>query len=302
MKKLFIFVFSLFIVMEVNAQQVIPLYNGAIPGAKTPPADYKETTVTGDDGVKRVSKVTDPSLTAYIPAKPNGTAVIICPGGGYGILAIDKEGNNVAKKFNEVGITAFVLKYRLPSDIIMDDKSMGPLQDALQAIYLIRKNANVWGIDPTKIGVMGFSAGGHLAASLSVHYNDMKVQNQENISLRPNFSVLIYPVINFGNYAHAGSVKNLVGEQPTDAQRRYFSAEMHVDAQTPPTFLVHANNDGSVPVKNSLAYDEALAKHKVLSEMHIYQAGGHGFGLNNTTTKENWFETLKNWMRTNNLL
>ncbi|MFI5451069.1 alpha/beta hydrolase [Pedobacter sp. UC225_61] len=302
MKKLFIFLFSLFIVMEVNAQQVIPLYNGAIPGAKTPPADYKEAIVTGADGVTRVSKVTDPSLIAYIPAKPNGTAVIICPGGGYGILAIDKEGNNVAKKFNEVGITAFVLKYRLPSDLIMDDKSMGPLQDALQAIYLVRKNANVWGINPAKIGVMGFSAGGHLAASLSVHYNDMKVQNQENISLRPNFSLLIYPVITFGSYAHAGSVKNLVGDQPTDAQRRYFSTELHVNAQTPPTFLVHANNDGSVPVKNSLAYDEALAKNKVLSEMHIYQAGGHGFGLNNTTTKENWFETMKNWMRNNNLL
>jgi acetyl esterase/lipase len=302
MKKLFIFVFSLFIVMEVNAQQVIPLYNGAIPGAKTPPADYKETTVTGTDGVTRVSKVTDPSLIAYIPAKPNGTAVIICPGGGYGILAIDKEGTSVAKKFNEVGITAFVLKYRLPSDLIMDDKSMGPLQDAMQAIYLVRKNANVWGINPAKIGVMGFSAGGHLAASLSVHYNDMKVQNQENISLRPSFSLLIYPVINFGSYAHAGSVKNLVGDQPTDVQRRYFSAELHINAQTPPTFLVHANNDGSVPVRNSLAYDEALAKNKVPSEMHIYQAGGHGFGLNNTTTKENWFETLKNWMRTNNLL
>ncbi|MBB2146637.1 alpha/beta hydrolase fold domain-containing protein [Pedobacter sp. LMG 31464] len=302
MKQLFIFVFSLFIVMEVNAQQVIPLYNGAIPGAKTPPSDYKETSVAGTDGVVRVSKVTDPSLIAYIPAKPNGTAVIICPGGGYGILAIDKEGHNVAKKFNEVGITAFVLKYRLPSDLIMDDKSMGPLQDALQAIYLVRKNANVWGINPAKIGIMGFSAGGHLAASLSVHYNDMKVQNQENISLRPDFSLLIYPVITFGSYTHAGSVKNLLGEQPTDAQRRYFSSELHINAQTPPAFLVHANNDGTVPVKNSLAYDEALAKNKVPAEMHIYQAGGHGFGLNNKTTKENWFETLKNWMRANNLL
>lgn len=302
MKHVFFFVFSLFIAMEVNAQQVIPLYNGAIPGAKTAPADYKETSISGTDGVVRVSKVTDPSLIAYIPAKPNGTAVIICPGGGYGILAIDKEGTNVAKKFNEIGITAFVLKYRLPSDLIMNDKSMGPLQDAMQAIYLVRKNASVWGVNPAKIGVMGFSAGGHLAASLSVHYNDMKVQNQENVSLRPDFSLLIYPVITFGNYTHAGSVKNLVGEAPTDAQRRYFSSELHINAQTPKTFLVHANNDGSVPVKNSLAYDEALAKNKVPAEMHIYQEGGHGFGLNNTTTKENWFETLKNWMIANKLL
>lgn len=300
-------IFSLIIFLALcaeqsNAQQIIPLYNTTIPGSKTPPTDYKESTVTATDGIARVSKVTDPSLIAYLPAKPNGTAVIICPGGGYSILAIDKEGTNVAKKFNEVGITAFVLKYRLPSDLIMKDKTTGPLQDALQAIYLLRKNATTWGIDPAKIGIMGFSAGGHLAASLSVHYGDMKVQNQENISLRPDFSVLIYPVINFNTYTHAGSVSRLLGEEPTAAQRRYFSNELHVNAQTPITFLVHANNDASVPVKNSLAYNEALAKNKVAAEMHIYQAGGHGFGLNNKTTKEDWFETMKNWMVANKLL
>ena len=300
-----ILTFALFLCIVTNksqAQQVIPLYNGSVPGSKTAPSDYVETAVTAADGVKRVSKVTNPSLTVYTPAKPNGTAVIICPGGGYAILAIDKEGTNVAKKFNEVGITAFVLKYRLPSDLIMEDKTNGPLQDALQAMYLVRKNASVWGVDPSKIGVMGFSAGGHLAASLSVHYNDLKVQNQEGISLRPDFSILIYPVINFGSYTHAGSVKNLLGEQPTVAQRNYFSAEKHINAQTPITFLVHANNDGSVPVKNSLAYNEALAKNKVAAEMHIYQAGGHGFGLINKTTKEDWFETMKNWMMVNKLL
>jgi acetyl esterase/lipase len=302
MKRLSIFVFFLFVVMEANAQQVIPLYKGAIPGAKTPPADYVETTVNGTDGVARVSKVVTPTLTAYLPTKPNGTAVIICPGGGYSILAFDKEGTLVAKRFNDLGITAFVLKYRLPSDAIMEDKSMGPLQDALQAIYLIRKNASVWNVDPAKIGIMGFSAGGHVASSLSVHYNDVKVQNQEGVSLRPDFSVLIYPVINFGSYTHPGSVKNLLGENPTDAQRRYFSGELHINAQTPPAFLVHANNDGAVPVKNSLAYDEALAKNKVAAEMHIYQGGGHGFGMYNKTTKDDWFESLKNWMTANNWL
>lgn len=302
MKQLFSFVFFLFVVMEVNAQQVIPLYNGAIPGAKTPPADYVEATVNGTDGVARVSKVVTPTLTVYLPTKPNGTAVIICPGGGYSILAFDKEGTLVAKRFSDLGITAFVLKYRLPSDAIMEDKTMGPLQDALQAIYLIRKNASVWNIDPAKIGVMGFSAGGHLASSLSVHYNDAKVQNKEGISLRPDFSILIYPVINFGSYTHAGSVKNLLGENPTDVQKRYFSGELHVNAQTPPAFLVHANNDGAVPVKNSLAYDEALAKNKVAAEMHIYQGGGHGFGMYNKTTKDDWFESLKNWMTANKWL
>lgn len=302
MKQLFGFVFFLFVVMQVNAQQVIPLYNGAIPGAKTPPSDYVEATVNGTDGVARVSKVVTPTLTAYLPAKPNGTAVIICPGGGYSILAFDKEGTLVAKRFSDLGITAFVLKYRLPSDAIMEDKTMGPLQDALQAIYLIRKNASVWNVNPAKIGIMGFSAGGHVASSLSVHYNDPKVQNKEGISLRPDFSVLIYPVINFGSYTHAGSVKNLLGENPTEAQRRYFSGELHIDAQTPPAFLVHANNDGAVPVKNSLAYDEALAKNKVPAEMHIYQGGGHGFGMYNKTTKDDWFESLKNWMTANKWL
>lgn len=303
MKKILLFAYFLLItVIQTQAQQVIPLYNTAIPGSKPAPVDFKETSVTGTDGVLRISNVTTPTLTVFVPAKANGTAVIICPGGGYGILAFEKEGTLVAKKFVELGITAFVLKYRLPHDEIMDDKSLAPLQDALQAIYLVRKNANVWGLNPDKIGIMGFSAGGHLASSLSVHYNDMKIQNQENISLKPNFSVLIYPVINFGQYAHAGSVKNLLGEQPTPQQRRYFSSELNVSNLTPPTFLVHANNDGTVPVKNSLLYDEALARNRVPAEMHIYQEGGHGFGLYNKTTKEDWFESLKSWMQQNKWL
>lgn len=297
--KVLVFVFFLSVLISsAFAQEVIPLYGSKIPGSKTAP-DYKEETVIGTDGVSRVSKVTDPTLTAYLPAKgkSNGTAVIICPGGGYGILAFDKEGTKVAEKFAEMGVTAFVLKYRLPSDLIMEDKSMGPLQDALQAIYLVRKNASVWGVNANKIGIMGFSAGGHLAASLTVHYNDMKIQNQENISLRPDFSILIYPVISFGTVTHAGSVKNLVGENPTQSQRTYFSNQNYVNATTPPTFLVHANNDSTVPVKNSILFNEALVKFKVPAEMHIYQSGGHGFGLKGT-----WFETMKNWMGANKLL
>ncbi|MBP8067815.1 MAG: alpha/beta hydrolase [Pedobacter sp.] len=299
MKQLFIFVFFLSVLMNPSfSQEVIPLYGSKIPGSKTPPADYKEAVLTGADGVLRVSKVTDPSLTVFLPkGKSNGTGVIICPGGGYGILAFVKEGTKVAEKFAEMGVTAFVLKYRLPSDLIMEDKSMGPLQDALQAIYLVRKNASIWGLNVNKVGIMGFSAGGHLAASLTVHYNDLKIQNQENISLRPDFSILIYPVISFGTVTHAGSVKNLVGETPTQAQRTYFSTQNHVNATTPPTFLVHANNDTSVPVKNSILFNEALVKFKVPAEMHVYQSGGHGFGLKGT-----WFEMMKNWMGENKLL
>lgn len=292
--------FLLFVVTNVNAQQAISLYGGAIPGAKPTPADYVEETITREDKIVRTSKVSKPELYVYQPAMPNGTAVIICPGGGYGILAIDKEGHDVAKKFQEIGVTAFVLKYRLPSDLIMKDKSTGPMQDALQAIYLVRKNADLWGVNPNKIGIMGFSAGGHLASSASVHYADMKIDNQENISLRPSFSILIYPVINFGQYTHAGSVKNLLGETPTDQQRKYFSSEYQVNAQTPPAFLVHANTDKTVPVQNSLRYNEALVKNGISVELHAYQAGGHGFGLYNKTTKDDWFERLKNWMQANN--
>ncbi|MEJ5993490.1 alpha/beta hydrolase [Pedobacter sp. Du54] len=300
MKQLFIFLFFLSVLInQANSQEVIPLYGSKIPGSKTPPADYKEMVVSGTDGVSRVSKVTDPTLTVYSPAKgkSNGTGVIICPGGGYGILAFDKEGTKVAEKFAQMGVTAFVLKYRLPSDFIMEDKSMGPLQDALQAIYLVRKNASVWGVNVNKVGVMGFSAGGHLAACLTVHYNDMKIQNLEGISLRPDFSILIYPVISFGTVTHAGSVKNLLGDSPTQTQRNYFSTQNYVNATTPPTFLVHANNDTAVPVKNSILFNEALVKYKVPAEMHVYQSGGHGFGLKGT-----WFEMMKDWMGANKLL
>lgn len=294
-----LFTFLLFAAVNLNAQQAISLYGGAIPGAKPTPASYVEETITREDKVVRTSKVSKPELYVYQPASPTGTAVIICPGGGYGILAIDKEGHDVAKKFQEMGITAFVLKYRLPSDLIMKDKSLGPLQDALQAIYLVRKNAALWGIDPNKVGIMGFSAGGHLASTASTHFSDMKIDNQENISLRPSFSILIYPVITFGTNTHAGSVKNLLGETPTDEQKKYFSSERQVTPQTPPAFLVHANSDKTVPVQNSLRYNEALVKYDVPAEMHIYQAGGHGFGLYNKTTKDDWFERLKNWMQIN---
>lgn len=302
MKKIcFILLFSA-VMMNVQAQEIIPLYKGKIPGSKTPPADYKETSVVGTTGLTSLSKVTDPTLTIFQPGKPNGTAVIICPGGGYSGLAFDKEGILVAKRFMEIGVTAFVLKYRLPSDLIMDDKSVGPLQDAMQAIYLVRKNAAIWNINPNRIGIMGFSAGGHLAGSLSTHYNDMKVQNQEQISLRPDFSILMYAVISFGEYTHKGSLTRLLGENPTAEQRKYWSSELRVNAQTPVTFMIHANNDGVVPVKNSIMYNEALTKNKVSSELHIYPTGGHGFGLYNKTVKDDWFDRLKNWMSTNQLI
>lgn len=174
--------------------------------------------------------------------------------------------------------------------------------DAEQAIYLVRKNAAKWDINPSKIGIMGFSAGGHLASTLTVHYDDVKILNPEKLSLRPDFSILIYPVISFGTFAHQGSAVNLIGKNGTAGQKEYFSNEKHVNADTPPTFLVHANDDGGVPVENSILFNQALVKNKVKAEMHLYQGGGHGFGLNNKTTTDDWFERLKNWMKANKWL
>jgi acetyl esterase/lipase len=286
----------------VNAQQVIELYPGAIPGAKAAPASYKEIQTVKDGKLTGLSKVFQPAITLYQPAKANGTAVIICPGGGYQHLAIAHEGEEVAKRFVEKGVTAIVLKYRLPDDTTMLDKSFGPLQDAEQAIYMVRKNAVKWKINPAKVGIMGFSAGGHLASSLTVHYKDSKIENKEKLNLRPDFAVLIYPVISFLDSPHLGSVKNLIGAKGTQEQKEYFSNEKHVDAETPVTFLVHANDDNAVPVANSILFNQALVKNKVAAEMHLYQAGGHGFGLHNKTTRDDWFERLENWMTANQLL
>jgi acetyl esterase/lipase len=290
-------------VTSLKAQEVMVLYPGKIPGAKVPPASYKEIQLTKNGKVTGVNKVFEPTLSLYQPAAgtATGTAVIICPGGGYAHLAVDHEGEEVARKFAAIGVTAFVLKYRLPDDTTMVDKSFGPLQDAEQAIYSVRKNAKQWSIDPAKVGIMGFSAGGHLASSLTVHYGDVKIDNVEKLSLRPDFAILIYPVISFLASPHTGSVKNLIGADGTTAQREYFSNEKHVDAKTPMSFLVHANDDQTVPVENSILFDQALVKNQVPVETHLYQGGGHGFGLHNKTTTDEWFDHLKNWMKANRL-
>lgn len=287
-----------------QAQEVMALYPGAIPGAKATPVGYKEIPALQDGKITGLSKVFFPELRIFRPAKDkvNGTAVIICPGGGYAHLAISHEGDEVARRFAEKGITAVVLKYRLPDDAIMENKSLAPLQDAQQAIYVLRKNAAAWGIDPARIGIMGFSAGGHLAGSLTVHYNDQQIQNTEKLNLRPDFSILIYPVISFGASTHTGSVHNLIGKDASAEKRDYFSNELHVTPETPRTFLVHANDDTTVPVENSILFNQALHKNGVPVETHLYQAGGHGFGLHNRTTAEDWFVSLENWLVENKFL
>ena len=288
---------------SMNAQTVLPLYEGVIPNSK--PSANKEKSVTDAAGILRISKVSVPTLTMYTPKKQSEkrSAVIICPGGGYGILAASHEGADVAKAFNEMGITAFVLKYRLPDDSIMVDKSIGPLQDAQRALQLVRENAQQFNLDGTKIGIMGFSAGGHLAASASTRFTEQLIENPKQTSLRPDFSVLIYPVISFmDGITHKGSRMNLLGKiQPLESLQK-FSNELQVTKQTPPAFLVHASDDLAVPVANSLSYYEALLKQKIYSNMIIYPQGGHGFGMNNKTTKDKYMLNLQNWLNSINLL
>jgi pectinesterase len=278
-----------------KAPQEIPLYKNGVPNSTG--AANKENAVFKDN-VTRIAKVSIPTLTIFKPAKPNGKAVIICPGGGYSILAFDKEGTRVAEEMNRWGVTAFVLKYRMPDDSFNVDKSLAPLQDAQQAIRLVRTNAKEWGVTKNQIGIMGFSAGGHVAASAATHFKFMAdAADTDTTSVRPDFAILVYPVISFdSNITHKGSRNNLIGTKPTQKMANFFSNELQVDIETPPSFLVHASDDGGVPVENSVRYYQACVKNKVPVEMHLYPHGGHGFGMYNKTTDDNWLERLKNWL------
>jgi acetyl esterase/lipase len=288
-----------FLAQSLAAQEVMPLYD-KVPGSKQ--ANLKEVADT-TNGILRIRNVSEPTLTIYRPAagQANGTAVIICPGGGYTLLAASHEGSDVAKLFVSWGITAFVLKYRLPNDAIMEDKTIGPLQDAQRAVQIVRQKAAGWGVNPSRIGIMGFSAGGHLAATASTHFYSPVIAN-EGISVRPDFSILIYPVISFtDSLMHKGSRDNLLGADLSPARVIAYSNEKQVKGDTPPAFLVHAGDDKTVRVGNSIAYYEALVRNKVPAELHLYQNGGHGFGMNNKTTADQWTERLKNWLKANKL-
>ncbi|WP_231582650.1 alpha/beta hydrolase [Pedobacter sp. BMA] len=283
----------------LNAQEIIPLYTGEIPGAKPTPAEYVEKTEVRANGTLSITKVSVPTLTVYEAPKniATGTAVIICPGGGYGALAFSHEGIDVAKRFNAIGVTAFVFKYRLPSDQIMVDKAYGPLQDAEQAIYLVRKYAKKYGIKKNRVGFLGFSAGGHFASTLIAHYSNLKISNPEKINLRPDFGALIYPVISFEESVHTGTMKNLLGPTPTDSLKHYFSANKNVNKKTPPTFFVHAKDDATVPYANSILMSDALRAEGIDTEVYLYEKGGHGFGLINKTSAVDWFNLLAAWLK-----
>lgn len=287
----------LFICSNTMAQQEIPLYPEKIPNARNV-ADPERVIERGENN-RSFHDTAIPTLSIFTPETPNGKAVIVCPGGGYSKTAFDKEGILVAQELIADSITVFVLKYRIPQDLTNVDKSLAPLQDAQQAIRYARKNATQYNIKPNQIGIMGFSAGGHLAASASTHYQKLADSNElDTTSVRPDFSILIYPVISFTDeLAHMGSRNNLLGKTPHEAAILHWSNEKQVNADTPPAFLVHAADDKAVVVGNSLAYYAACIEHGVSAEMHLYPAGGHGFGLYNTKTLDKWMDRLKNWLK-----
>lgn len=260
---------------------------------------------SGAPGAVGNTDVDQPSLTVYLPAaaRAAGVGVIVCPGGGYAGLAIDYEGYDVARWFNSFGVAAFVLKYRVAPRY----HHPAPLQDAQRAIRMVRAGAQKYRIAPDRIGIMGFSAGGHLASSTGTHFDagdPAAADPLERVSSRPDFMILCYPVISFTTpYAHQGSMRNLLGIHPDPKLVKSFSTETQVTPQTPPTFLFHTNEDTVVPAENSVLFYLALRKAGVPAEMHIYERAQHGVGLAPyDEILSSWHTRLADWLRTRGLL
>jgi acetyl esterase/lipase len=307
MKKL-IFTLLIFMFESSTAQKTIPLYEGVPPGT-IEGINAKEFNTNADKkgAIACLRNITLPTLTLYKPKiKTTDAAIIICPGGGYYIVAKDFEGDEIAKWYADRGMTAYVLKYRLPQRELFTNAEIRPLQDAQQAMRYVRSMAKNYGIDSNKIGIMGFSAGGHLASTASTHY-DAQVGEivDKSVSVRPDFSVLIYPVISFSSdYGHLGSRDNLLGSDTTEQKIKYYSNELRVNDNTPPAFLLHAFDD-RVNVNNSIEYYKALKKAGVPAEMHLYDKGDHGFGLTSPKVAgpiNQWDKRLEDWLLTNKFL
>jgi acetyl esterase/lipase len=276
----------------------------AVLSGQTPPAGPAPE-LLWPDGAPGALGTTDkdkPSITPYLAKSPNGTAVIVCPGGGYQNLAMDHEGVQIAKWLNSLGISAFVLQYRL------GPKYHHPamINDAQRAIRTVRSRAADLHIQPDRIGIWGFSAGGHLASTAATHFdagNASAPDPIDRVGSRPDFAILSYPVISLGEYAHVGSRNNLLGKEPDPKLVEDLSNDLRVTPQTPPTFLFHTSADPVVPVENSVRFYLALRKAGVPAEMHIFQNGPHGVGLATTdATLSAWSGLLANWLRERGLL
>lgn len=295
MKTLTILFTSLFVFsIDLSAQEITKLYPGAIPNSQK--SNIKES--SGGQSSGMFAGVTNPTLQIYLPEKEKstGVGVIICPGGGYSVVVYEAEGIRTAKEFAKNGVAAFVLKYRLPNDSTMVDKTIGPLQDAQQAIKIVREHSLQWGIAGNKVGIMGFSAGGHLASTAATHYRKALIENNDNTNLRPDFQILIYPVISMqDSLTHRGSRNSLLGMNPSKEIIDEFSNELQVDENTPPAYITQTEDDKVVDVNNSIIYFEKLKQRNVPAELHIYPKGNHGFVLFQPT--EEWMVSIFKWMK-----
>jgi acetyl esterase/lipase len=293
---------SIFAAMPDPNPLVLPLWAESPPHSQ--PAGKPEERVQ-EGKILWVRHVQNPGVEVRLPARGSATgqAVVICPGGGYAGLAYDWEGTDFAGWLNSQGIAAIILRYRLPVDgDVAHEKWLVPLLDAQRALRLTRAHAADWGINPAKVGIMGFSAGGHLASTAGTHFDagDAAAPDPvDRIGSRPDFMILVYPVISMLQPStHGGSRKNLLGENPPEERVRHYSNELQVSAETPPTFLVHAGDDSAVPVANSLLFYQALLDHKVPAELHVYPQGGHGFSLALGKGRlQDWPQVCARWLK-----
>jgi acetyl esterase/lipase len=306
MKKLLILVCSFYVLVNSCFAQEFKL---ALWPAGNIPNYQKTNEVERRDSGNFVSVrlVQNPSIDVYLPSKQNttGQAIVVCPGGGYGFLAYDWEGTDIAKWLNANGIAAIVVKYRLPISKSNIDPKLSPLLDAQRAIRTVRANAEKWNIKRDKIGIMGFSAGGHLASTAGTHFdkgNPNASDSIDRLSSRPDFMILMYPVITMSkSYMHRGSKNNLIGANADSATAKYYSNDLQVTKETPPTLLIHSTDDDAVPVENSLSFYQALKNYGVPAEMHIYPYGGHGFSLAiGKGYLSTWTERCIDWLRSIN--
>jgi acetyl esterase/lipase len=291
-------------VLPSDPKEVIALWPGVPPGGEAlhlPPirvTNHEPPFLTPSD--RAIDQVGLPVMNVFKPDRPDGSAMIIAPGGGYSREMLDFEGMDVARRFNAAGVTCFVLRYRLPGEG-WANRSDVPLQDAQRAMRLVRANAAGYGIDPVRIGFMGFSAGGHLAASIATRFDASvykAVDATDKQDARPSFSVPMYPVITLGEGAHVGSRDKLLGPSPSQNLIDAYSCQLHMLADSPPTFMALAADDTTVPpLPNAGAYYVALQASKVPSELHVFEAGGHGFGIARTVGKPTaaWPDLLLRW-------
>jgi acetyl esterase/lipase len=310
------------------SQTEVNLYDGVIPNER-PGIDAKNAVITYPPYGRSYFTVVNPNIDLYLPEKEKntGAAVIVCPGGAYFVEATATEGDSIAKRLCNAGVAGIVLNYRLPNPAYVENKEYVPLQDAQQAIILVRENAKKWGIDPNRIGILGSSAGGHLASTVGTHFQKCYVPNPNHIGVRPDFMILNYPVISMADsLTNLGTRYSLIGpgvqpgelenawKDPKAAEERHrtypyskdkikeFSNELHVTFNTPPTFITHSVDDTTANVKNSLLFMAALQNAGVKAGSFFYANGQHGYGIHNKTSDVQWIDVCINWLKTNGWL